>query len=30
MVAGSQLVFGMDVENWKAGEIRIFSSKEFG
>ena len=28
--AGSQLVFGMDVENWKAGEIRIFSSKEFG
>ena len=28
--AGSQMVFGMDVENWKAGEIRIFSSKEFG
>lgn len=26
----SQLVFGMDVENWKPGETRAFSAKEFG
>jgi len=28
--ASSQLVFGMDVENWKAGEIKVFSTHEFG
>ncbi|PWU04244.1 MAG: hypothetical protein C5B52_01835 [Bacteroidetes bacterium] len=27
---GSQLVFGQDVENWKAGEAKIFSGNEFG
>ena len=27
---GSQLVFGQDVENWKAGETKIFSGNEFG
>jgi hypothetical protein len=26
----TQLVFGMDVENWKAGETRVFTSREFG
>jgi hypothetical protein len=26
----TQVAFGMDVENWKAGEARLFSQREFG
>lgn len=26
----TQLVFGLDVENWKAGESKAFTAKEFG
>jgi hypothetical protein len=26
----TQLAFGMDVENWKPGEVKLFSQKEFG
>lgn len=28
--AGTQLVFGQDVDNWKAGESKSFTAKEFG
>jgi hypothetical protein len=28
--ANTQLVFGMDVEDWKAGQSKIFTGKEFG